>query len=463
MKLRPYQAYACQQIIDKPACALFLDMGLGKTLTTLTAIDELINERFEVGRVLVIAPLRVAETTWPDEVQKWGFDLKVVKILGCKSVRRNALQQDADVFVINRENVPWLCENVKDWPFDMVVIDESSSFKNPQAKRFKCLKRIRPLIRRLVLLTGTPTPNGLMDLWSQMYLVDRGARLGKTIGKYRERWFYPGSGYGHVVYEWVPKEHAHEEIYEAISDVAVSMKSEDYLSLPPVIKNEVHVKLDDWALYEYKKLERELVLSIKDKDIVAATAAALSNKLLQFANGFCYDESGEPIVMHGKKLDALQEIIEDNEHKNVMVFYWFKEDLAMLKGRFPKARELKTADDVRAWNAGKVPLLLVHPASAGHGLNLQQGGSLAVWYSMTWSLELYQQANKRLHRSGQEHTVVIHHLVADGTMDAEVMKALESKREGQDGLLEAIKARIREYGGWRWTRESTQHIKVTTT
>ena len=241
------------------------------------------------------------------------------------------------------------------------------------------------------------------------------------------------------------------------------MKSEDYLSLPPVIKNEVHVKLDDWALYEYKKLERELMLSIKDKDIVAATAAALSNKLLQFADGFCYDESGEPVVMHGKKLDALQEIVEDNERKNVMVFYWFKEDLAMLKGRFPKARELKTADDVRDWNAGKVPLLLVHPASAGHGLNLQQGGSLAVWYSMTWSLELYQQANKRLHRSGQEHTVVIHHLVADGTMDAEVMKALESKREGQDGLLEAIKARIREYGGWRWTRESTQHIKVTTT
>lgn len=448
MNLRPYQAYACRQIIEKPACALFLDMGLGKTLATLSAIDELMNERFEVGRVLVIAPLRVAETTWPDEVKKWGFPFKVSQILGCRSARLRALKRDADIYVINRENVPWLCGELgDDWPFDMVVIDESSSFKNPQAKRFKCLKRVRPLISRMVLLTGTPTPNGLMDLWSQMYLLDRGERLGKRIGVYRERWFYPGAGYGHVVYEWRPKEHAHKEIYQAISDIAISMKSEDYLSLPPVVKNVVPVKLDGWAMREYKQLERDLILSIKDKDIVAATAATLSNKLLQFANGFCYDESGVPVTIHRKKLDALQEIIEDNEHKSIMVFYWFKEDLAMLGERFKQARRLETADDVRDWNAGKIPLLLVHPASAGHGLNLQQGGSLAVWYSMTWSLELYQQANKRLHRSGQDHTVVLHHLVASGTMDEAVMQALEEKREGQDGLLAAIKARIKEYDG----------------
>lgn len=446
MKLRPYQAYACQQIIEKPACALFLDMGLGKTLSTLSAIDELVNNRLEVARVLVIAPLRVAETTWPDEVRKWGFDLTVSVVTGKKADREKALAEDADIYTINRENVPWLCGIYRQyWPYDMVVIDESSSFKNPQAKRFKALKRIRPLIHRLVELTGTPAPNGLMDLWSQLYLLDRGERLGKTIGAYRQRWFYPGAGFGHVVYDWCPRDNAHAEISRAISDICISMKSEDYLTLPPAMMNRVEVSLPEKAMQEYRQLERDLILSMDGTDITAATAAALSNKLIQFANGFCYGDHGAPVTMHEAKLDALAEVVEDCAPRPVMVFYWYREDLAMLQARFPKACTLKTVQDIQDWNAGKIPLLLVHPASAGHGLNLQQGGSIAIWYSLTWSLELYQQANKRLHRSGQEHTVIIHHIIAKGTIDEEVMKALEGKKTGQDGLMEAIKAKVREY------------------
>lgn len=444
MRLRPYQEYACREIIKKPACGLFLDMGLGKSLTTLTAIDYLINDAFEVGKVLVVAPLRVAETTWPDEVEKWGFNLTVSKVLGPARKREQALQAEADIYTINRENLVWLIEKMgRGWPFDMVVIDESSGFKNHQAKRFKALKRIRPLIKRLVELTGTPSPNGLMDLWSQLYLLDRGQRLGKTIGEYRRRWFYPGAGQGHIVYNWVPKDGAKEGIYAAISDICVSMKSEDYLSLPPVVYNPVKVALSNNEMAEYKRFERNLVLSLPDSDIVATTAATLSNKLMQFANGCCYDENGAAVQIHHHKLDALAEIVEDNE--TVMVFYWFKHDLAMLKSRFPNARELKNAQDIRDWNAGKIPLLLVHPASAGHGLNLQDGGSVAIWYSLTWSLELYQQANKRLHRSGQQKTVIIHQLIAKGTIDEDVMQALDGKRIGQDGLMEAIKARIKKY------------------
>lgn len=392
----------------------------------------------------MIAPLRVAETTWGDEVDKWGFNLTVSKILGSAKKREQALSQEADIYTINRENLVWLIERLgKSWPFDMVVIDESSGFKNHQAKRFKALKRIRPRIKRIVELTGTPSPNGLMDLWSQIYLLDRGQRLGKTIGQYRERWFYPGAGQGHVVYEWLPKDNAKQEIYKAISDICVSMKSDDYLALPPVVYNSVKVSLSNNEMAKYKQFERDLVISLSESDIVATTAATLSNKLLQFANGSCYDENGDSVQIHTRKLDALAELVEDNS--NIMVFYWFKHDLAMLKSRFPKARELKTAKDIHDWNAGKIPLLFVHPASAGHGLNLQDGGSIAIWYSLTWSLELYQQANKRLHRSGQTKTVVIHQLIAEGTIDEDVVKALEGKRIGQDGLMEAIKARIKEY------------------
>ena len=444
MKLRPYQEYASQQIIGNPACALFMDMGLGKSSTTLSAIDYLVNETLEVGKVLVIAPLRVAETTWTDEIEKWGFNLTVSAVLGSKEKRIKALSVQADIYTINRENVVWLVEFYgTSWPFDMVVIDESSGFKNPSAKRFSALRRIRPKIKRLVELTGTPAPNGLMDLWSQLYLLDRGERLGKTISEYRRRWFYPGAGYGHVVYEWLPKDNAKEDIYKQISDICISMKSDDYLSLPPVMYNPVKVPLGKSVMVEYKRFERDLVLSMPESDIVATTAATLSNKVLQFANGSCYDENGEVVQIHEKKLDALEEICESNA--NLMVFYWFRHDLIMIKTRFPNACELRTAQDIRDWNAGKINMILVHPASAGHGLNLQEGGNVAVWYSQIWSLELFQQANKRLHRSGQKKPVIIHQLIAEGTIDEDVVRALDGKKIGQDGLMEAIKARIREY------------------
>lgn len=443
MKLRPYQKYACKKIILNDFCALFMDMGLGKTLATLEAVNYLINRTLEVQHVLVIAPLRVAETTWVDEVSKWGFALSVSPILGSAKKREQAVLTDADIYTINRENLVWLIEYLDGgWPFDMVVIDESSSFKNHQTKRFKALRRIRSKIKRLVELTGTPSPNSLMDLWSQLFLLDRGKRLGRTISEYRNHWFYPGAGYNHVVYEWLPKDNAKEEIYEAISDICVSMKTEDYISLPPVMYNPVKVHLSNKELAEYKKFERDLVLSVADTDIMATSAAALSNKLTQFANGCCYDENGDVVQIHTRKLEALAELVEDN---NVMVFYWFKHDLEMLKKKFPKARELKTAKDIKDWNEGKIPLLLVHPASAGHGLNLQDGGSIAIWYSLTWSLELYQQANKRLHRSGQKNNVIIHQLIAERTIDEDIMSALDGKKQGQDGLMEAIKARIKAY------------------
>lgn len=415
-------------------------------------------DMFEVQRVLVIAPLRVAETTWVDEAREWSqlAHLKIRPILGTERERLAALEAKADIYTINRENVVWLVEHYgKSWPFDMVVIDESSSFKNPKAKRFKALRHVRGLISHIVALTGTPAPNGLMDLWSQVFLLDRGERLGKTIGQYRRRWFTPGSGVGYVVYEWLPVKGAKEEIYKAISDICVSMKSEDYVSLPPVLYNTIRIKLPQGVKEHYRQLERDLILEhvpvertgAETTDIVAGTAAALSNKLLQLASGFAYDENGEAVDFHTAKLQALEELTDNNQHKPLMVFYWFKHDLERLQKAFPRAVHLNGAQDIRNWNAGKIPMLLVHPASAGHGLNLQHGGSIIVWYGLSWSLELYQQANKRLHRSGQQHTVVVHHLVAEGTIDEDVIAALGEKKVGQDALMEAIKARIEEYGG----------------
>lgn len=448
---RPYQEYATNRILDTRYIALLLDMGMGKTAATLTAIEKLLYDRFEVDKVLVIAPLRVAATVWSDESREWEHlhRLRVSRVLGSEQERLRALARRADVYAINRENIPWLVEHYKTrWPFDMVVIDESSSFKNPQSKRFKALRRILPKIHRIVELTGTPAPNGLMDLWSQIYLLDHGQRLGSTLGEYRRRWFRPGACFQHVVYDWRPNRNAEKEIMERISDICVSMKSEDYISLPPVLHNIIKVQLPKAAMDAYRRMERDLVLPIADAEIDAGTAAALSNKLLQMANGAVYtDEEGHVSEIHSAKLDALEEAVESNGHKPVLVFYWFKHDLARLKERFPKARKLETANDIRDWNDGKVPVLLAHPASAGHGLNLQHGGSIILWFSLTWSLELYQQANKRLHRPGQTETVVIHHLVADGTIDRDVMAALEAKRAGQDALLEALKARIKGYGG----------------
>lgn len=445
---RPYQQYAVERIIDTPSIALMLDMGMGKTVATLTAVEQLLYSYFDISKVLVIAPLHVAETTWTDECKVWEHlsGLTVSTIIGNLKTRVAALRQNADIYTINRENVVWLVDLYKTaWPFDMVVIDESSSFKNPQSKRFKALRKIRTRIRRLVELTGTPAPNGLMDLWSQIYLLDRGERLGKTIGEYRRRWFTPGAGAGYVVYEWNPRKGANDEIYNRLSDICISMKTEDYISLPPVMSNIVKVPLPSAVKTAYKKLERELVLSLKDSDIVASTAAVLSNKLLQFASGAIYDEDKKVVEIHTAKLDALETIAETNQHRPLLVFYWFQHDLDRLRKKFPYAVQLKTADNIKNWNEGKIQMLLAHPASAGHGLNLQHGGNLVVWFSLSWSLELYQQANKRLHRSGQKNTVVIHHLVADGTIDEAVMQALAAKKAGQDGLLEAIKAKIKEY------------------
>lgn len=445
---RPYQQYAIQRIIDTPAVALLLDMGMGKTVSTLTAIDELIYDRFAVRKVLVIAPLRVALSTWRDECETWAHtqNLRMSIAVGDRATREAALRADADIYVVNRDVVKWLVGYYRDkWPFDMVVIDESSSFKNPASQRFKALRKVRPLIRRVVLLTGTPAPNGLMDLWSQLYLLDRGKRLGRTLTEYRERYFRPGQQNGYVVYSYDLRPGADKEIFRKIGDICVSMKSEDYLTLPPLMQNVVKVQLPDEALKRYREMEKELVLSVGDTDITAVSAAALTNKLLQMANGSVYDEEQEAIKIHEAKADALDEIITCNEGKSVMVIYSYRHDLDTLRRRYPKARELKTADDIRDWNAGRIPILLVHPQSAGHGLNLQHGGHIAIWYGLTWSLEAYQQTNKRLHRPGQTESVVLHHLVAKGTIDEDVMRALEGKAAGQESMLDAVKARIERY------------------
>lgn len=441
----PYQKYAIERIQSQSFLGLFLDMGMGKTVITLTAIDELINNSFDVSRVLVIAPKRVAETTWTDEAQKWEHlkNLQIVPVLGAAKVREAALREKGDVYVINRENVPWIREKLGvHWPFDMVVIDEASSFKNHQSRRFKALKSLLPRIHRLVELTGTPAPNGLMDLWSEIYLLDKGQRLGRTIGEYRRTYFTPGYGSGYVTYMWNPLPTAQHDIEERISDICVSMKSDDYLALPEMLYNEVKVSLPKATMQKYRELERDFLLQVDDTSIVASSAAALSGKLLQLANGACYNEDGTVTEIHDEKLKALQELVESNEHKPVLVFYWFRHDLERLQKFFPKAETVDAPNAITRWNEGRISMLLVHPASAGHGLNLQFGGNVIVWFGLSWSLELYQQANKRLHRQGQKHTVVVHHLIATDTMDEQVLRALSKKKSTQDDIIDAVKARI---------------------
>jgi SNF2 family DNA or RNA helicase len=445
-----YQEYATQRILDTPYIALLLEMGLGKTVSTLTAMDLLLNDYFEASRILVIAPLRVAEDTWAREIEKWDHlrHLRISKVLGSAAVRRKALKADADIYVINRENVEWLVsEYGSKWPFDTVVIDELSSFKNPQAKRFRALRRIRPMIKRVVGLTGTPAPNSLMDLWAPIYLIDQGERLGKTITGFRDRYFVPGSRNGHVVYEWKEKKEAEDRIYEAISDIAVSMKAEDWLELPERIDRTVPVSLSSKAKEQYKKLEKELLLPFMDADVVASTAAVLSNKLLQMASGAVYDEDKGVKLIHDAKLDAMEDIIEAANGKPVMVFYNFKHSLSRIQQRFPEARILRKGkdgnEDIRAWNNDEIPLLLLHPKSAGHGLNLQESSCrTVVWFDQIWSLEEDQQANARVHRQGVRHNIVVVRLVAEGTMDEDAVAALERKAAGQDALMEAVKARI---------------------
>lgn len=454
MKYKPYdyQEYATQWILDKEKAGLLLDMGMGKSVITLTAIDELMFDYFEVSKVLVIAPLRVAESTWDEEAAKWDHlkHLKISKVLGTEKERINALYTKADIYIINRENVKWLVDKCgKDWPFDMVVIDELSSFKSHRAQRFKALRKVRPFMKRVVGLTGTPAPNGLIDLWSQIYLLDGGERLGKTITGYRERYFLPDKRNQHIVFTYKLKEGAEEAIYEKLSDICVSMKAEDYLKLPERINNIIPIYLPKKAKDKYDQLERDLLLPLKDSDIVANTAGVLANKLLQMSNGAVYDENGDVKEIHNAKLKALEDTIEAANGKPVLIFYSYKHDLDRIKKHLKRddLTVLDTSEDVKNWNEGKIPIMLAHPASAGHGLNLQAGGNIIIWFGLTWSLELYSQANARLYRQGQKQNVIIHHLVSKGTMDEDVMKALEGKEVGQEALLNAVKARVRKMGG----------------
>lgn len=440
-----YQQYAKDKLIELPEVALFLDLGLGKTVTTLTAIDELMYDRFEVNRVLVIAPKRVAEDTWTTEAEKWDHlnHLKISRVLGSRKDREAALQEEADIYVINRENVVWLVERFrKNWPFDMVVVDELSSFKSNQAKRFKALRQVRPLIRRFVGLTGTPAPNGLLDLWPQMYLIDRGERLGKTVSGYRNRYFYPEKSNGYVIYSYAPKPGAEEAIQKKIADICVSMKAEDYLAMPELTVNDISVKLSASEMQLYRKLEREKLMEIQGEEVTALTAASVYNKLLQMANGGIYTDAGDALEIHRKKLEALEEIVDTATGQPVLVFYNYRHDYIRLAECFPEARTLKNQQDIRDWNEGRIPVLLAQPASMGHGLNLQAGGHIIVWYGLNWSLELYQQANARLYRQGQKNGVIIHRLIAKGTVDEDVIRRLESKDQTQESLLQSLKARL---------------------
>lgn len=445
-----YQKYATEKILELPACGLFLEMGLGKTVSTLTAINELIYDRFEVSKVLVIAPKRVAEDTWTGEAEKWDHlqHLTFSKILGTAKQREEALKADADIYLVNRENVTWLVDKLgKRWPFDMIVVDELSSFKSNQAKRFKSLRMVRPLSSRFVGLTGTPAPNGLMDLWPQVYLMDKGERLGKTITGYRDRYFYPGKRNGFTVFSWEPKEGAQEAIEKKISDICISMKAEDYLKMPERIVNDIIIRLSQEEKKKYEELEKEKLLELDGQEITALSAAAVWGKLLQMANGAAYDDDGNTAVFHDRKLDALEEILEAACGHPVLVFYNFKHDYSRLTERFRKwnPRTLKDSDDIRAWNSGKIPLLLAQPASMGHGLNIQAGGHIIVWFGLNPSLELYQQANARLYRQGQKDTVIIHRLITKGTVDEDVIRKLETKDARQDNLMEAVKARIQKW------------------
>lgn len=437
-----YQEYAKEFIIAHPAAGLLLDMGLGKTVITLTALWELLLDYFDVGKVLVIAPLRVARDTWPKELEKWDHlaGLKVSVAVGTERERRAALARKANVYIINRENVEWLTEHYR-WDFDMIVVDELSSFKSHQAKRFKALRKVRPKVKRILGLTGTPAPNGLMDLWAQMNLLDMGERLGRYIGGYRERFFLPDRRNRDVVFSYKPKEGAEEAIYERISDICISMKAVDHLHLPECILNRVEVRMSEKEKKLYRQLEKDMLLPFEDGDIDAASAVGLSNKLHQMASGAVYDENGGTRHIHDRKLDALEDLIEAANGRTVLIVYWYRHDRERIMARF-KAVEIDGSKEIAEWNAGRIPVALIHPASAGHGLNLQAGGSILIWFSLTWSLELYQQCNARLWRQGQKHTVIIEHIITAETIDEDIMEALEKKDAGQVALIEAVKARI---------------------
>lgn len=439
-----YQTYATNFILEHPVAAVLLEMGLGKSVITLTAIYELMLNRFEVQKVLVIAPLRVARDTWPAEIEKWehleGLTYSVA--IGTEAERLAALRRPAHLYLINRENVDWLItKSGIPFDFDMVVIDELSSFKSHAAKRFKSLLKVRPTVKRMVGLTGTPSSNGLMDLWAEFRILDMGQRLGRYITHYRNNFFVPDKRNQQMVFSYKPRPGAEDAIYRLISDITISMKSADFLKMPECIINEVPVALSEKEWSMYQALKDDMVVDLKDEEIDAVNAAALSGKLLQMANGAVYNEEKEVIHIHDRKLDALEDLIEGANGKPVLVAYWYNHDLQRIKERF-SVREIKTSQDIKDWNNGDIPVAVIHPASAGHGLNIQFGGSTIIWFGLTWSLELYQQTNARLWRQGQKSTVVIHHIIAKDTIDEDVMKALRKKEKIQSALIDSVKARI---------------------
>lgn len=444
-----YQKLAIEKVLKLPKVGLFLDMGLGKTVITLTAIDELMYSDFEINKVLVIAPLRVAEDTWSRESKKWEHlkHLKIAKVLGSAVQRRKALSQEADIYIINRENVVWLINELSgignSWDFDMVVIDELSSFKSPKSQRFRALKKYITASERVVGLTGTPAPNGLIDLWSQIYLLDGGIRLGRTLSGYRERYFVPNQRNATTIFNYKAKDGAEDAIKQKLADICISMKAEDWLELPQRMDLIENVALSEKEKTAYKKFEKEKYLQFMEGEVTAASAGVLTKKLLQFANGAVYMTDGNYAQTSSKKLDRLAEIADTSSGNPILCFYSFRHDVKRIQNKIPFAVELKSDEQIEQWNRGEIPLLLVHPASAGHGLNLQYGGNIIVWFGLPWSLELYQQANARLHRQGQTKPVMIHHLIAEATVDERVLACLQGKKDVQEQLLQDLKL---EYG-----------------
>lgn len=450
MKFKPhdYQKYAIDFIEKNPVSAVFLECGLGKTIITLTAIQNLMYDSFEVRKVLIIAPLRVARNTWSAEIEKWEHlkHLTYSVVVGTAEERKNALQKQADIYIINRENIQWLVENYK-FDFDMIMIDELSSFKNHQTKRFKSLLKVRPKVKRIVGLTGTPSSNGLMDLFAEFRLLDMGERLGRYITHYRDMYFIPDKRNQQIVFSYKLKDSAEDEIYRRISDITISVKALDHLQMPECVMNEVIVNLSEDERQKYDSLKKDMILSLGDYEIDAVNSASLSNKLLQMANGAIYDEAKTVIPIHDRKLDALEDLIESANGKPVLVAYWFTHDLVRISDRLHKLHIpfsiVNTPDSIRRWNNSELPVALIHPASAGHGLNLQAGGSTLIWFGLTWSLELYQQTNARLWRQGQKaETVVIHHIITKNTIDERVLKALQTKEKTQTALMNAVKAEL---------------------
>lgn len=446
-----YQPPVVEHILNNPFCGLFMDMGLGKTICTLTAIDTLIYEELEINTVLIVGPKRVVSSTWPDEIEKWSHltNLKVSKIIGSVKERQAGIRQKADVYLISRDNLAWLIGEFGGsmLPYDMLVIDESSSFKNPASVRSKALKAVQPCFKRVVILTGTPAPNGLIDLWFQIWLLDRGKRLGAFITNYKDRFFLrvcpPGSHHG----KYVPTEETKDRIYNLIKDVVISMKSEDYLDLEPVRFIDVPVRLCDKARRQYEAFERDRVMELLESEVTAMTASVMSGKLLQFAGGSIYDDEKVAHHIHDETLDTLEELVEAANGEPVLIAYTFKHELARILDRLKayKPVHFQTDKHIKDWNAGKIPVMVMHPASGGHGLNLQHGGHIAIWFSLNWSLELYEQWNKRLPRPGQKKQVLIYRLIVEGTEYESVVRSLDSKGRTQDGLMAAVKAKIAKY------------------